>query len=834
MRIYPLVKSALYLAACACALPGKAEIVPDGTANSLVVPNGSSFVIEGGTAAGANLFHSFSEFSLPTGSEAFFKNAVSIENILTRVTGENISKVDGLIRANGNANLFLLNPNGIVFGQNARLDIGGSFLGTTANSIVFENGEQFSASDPVAPPLLTVNVPIGLQFNGQAREIRVRGEGHRFTTDDPAFAPIVGENNGLGLQVKPGSTLALVGGDLLLEGATLTAAGGRIELGGVGVGFVRLTSLPSRDGHQWRFNYDEISFFRDISLVRQAALDASGTGIGSMQIVGRQIMFSDGSIALLQNEGSQAFGVLHTEASESLTLTGTTPDGMFTTGFRQDTFGVGNAGNIEIMTGRLTILEGAQIFNQTHGEGNTGDTEIRATDSINLNGVSPFNPRATSLIANASFGVGSAGDLAVSTRHLSLVGGAVLSTTTFGAGSAGNLLVNATEAVESIGLEPRINSTSVISATSFGVGNAGSVIINTSRAILRDGGQIASTARGSGNGGRVILNASELLEVSGTVLELNRSSEIDASATMVSELFQQIFGLPPVPSGSPGDLEINTPLLSVKEGGLITVRNEGTGRAGNIQVNAETILLEAGGGIVASTRSGEGGNIQLNLEDGLQLRNGSFISSEAGGTGNGGNVAIDTDTIALLDNSSITANAFEGNGGNISITTRGIFPSADSSVTASSRFGVDGLVQITNPEVDSAAGLVQLQNNIIAPNSLIVAGCAVAQGNSFIITGRGGLPPNPEGQLTGDRPWADLRDLSAFRGDFGTNVSPKLIGRVEGAIVEANSWRVNERGEVELVAVLKAGEEAGDTISSLPPNCAGQELGYRYTKPSGY
>ena len=149
-----------------------AQITPDqtlGNESSVVTPNSiiraePGDLIEGGAARGSNLFHSFQDFNVGQLQRVYFANPAGIDNILSRVTGSNISNILGTLGVDGGANLFLLNPNGIVFGQNARLDIAGSFFASTANSLVFNNGTEFSATNPQAPPLLSITITPGLQY----------------------------------------------------------------------------------------------------------------------------------------------------------------------------------------------------------------------------------------------------------------------------------------------------------------------------------------------------------------------------------------------------------------------------------------------------------------------------------------------------------------------------------------------------------------------------------------------------------------------------------------------------------------------------------------------
>ena len=222
-------------------------VTSDGTLSTKVTsPDNLNFTITNGNQpnSGANLFHSFSQFSLPTGGSATF-NLVSTPNISTifsRVTGGSVSNIDGLIQTTNNSNLvslFLLNPNGIIFGPNAKLNIGGSFIATTANSVKFFDGIEFSAVNPTSSGLLTVSAPIGLDFGQNSKGITVQNTGHRLI--DKIFVPTDRSQSPVGLQINGGHTLALIGGEVNLSGGIITTnGGGHLEVGGVSDGQVGL------------------------------------------------------------------------------------------------------------------------------------------------------------------------------------------------------------------------------------------------------------------------------------------------------------------------------------------------------------------------------------------------------------------------------------------------------------------------------------------------------------------------------------------------------------------------------------------------------------------
>ncbi|WP_141699641.1 S-layer family protein [Nostoc sp. KVJ20] len=772
-----------------------AQVTPDGTLNTTVSQSGNNFTITNGDRVGNNLFHSFSQFSVPTNGSAFFNNASDVQNIFSRVTGGSVSYIEGLIQANGGANLFLLNPSGIIFGANAQLNIGGSFIGTTANSIKFTDGVEFSAINSPATPLLSINVPVGLQMGSNPASITVQGTGHSLS--NPGGLPLVTQNpSPTELRIQPGKTLALVGGNLELKGATLTAKQGQVELGSVsGAGLVSL--LPTVQGYT--LGYEDGQNFGDIQLAERSLLDISGVNAGSVQIRGRHIQFTDGSLVLARNLGNLPGGDIRLQATEAIDLIGTTFDSTIRSGVRTEAVGVAASGNISVITPRLTLQQGGGLNSNSVGVAPSGNIHIDAT-AIEMSGFSPINPNSVSTLSTSVYGSGNAGDISIKANSLLVSNGASLISATFGRGSSGKVAIS-TNHTTVMGQSPA-GQYSNISSTTFATGNAKTLTLDTAKLQILDGGAVATTTFFAGNGGDISINATESIEISGR--SRNNNSSINSSTTRLIPQLRQRFGLPDILTANAGSVSITTPNLTVTDGGTVSVTSQGSGNGGSLNITANTIRLDRQGSIQAQTESGDGGNIALQVGKLLLLRDNSAIAATAGGNGDGGNININAPIITGLENSDIIANAIKGQGGNIQITTQGIFGlklsdqlTPDSDITASSQFGLSGTVQVNTIGVDPNSGLVQLPANVVDPSQKIATGCAGNEGSRFVATGRGGVPQNPTQQVTSNRIWSDIRDISAYRTNSEITAqippSPKVID-------QATSWHRNPQGKIELVA----------------------------------
>jgi filamentous hemagglutinin family protein len=764
------------------------NIALDGTLGEQKTLSGPNYIIRqtDGQTVGNNLFHSFGKFGLDRGEAATFQSSANIANIFSRVTGNSPSKIDGLIATMGTrANLFLMNPNGIIFGKNASLDIKGSFVATTANAIQFGDRGFFSATNPQPPILLTVK-PSAFFFN--------------------QISPAAITNRAKeGLEVTKGNSIVLLGGDIDFDGGKLKAPEGRIELGGLSEpGRVTL----AQQGNNLNLTFPLQVARSDISFAKKASIDVSGEGGGAIQIQGRQVRLADESKITAETRGENGKGIV-------------------------------------IGAQTLTIQGGAQISSATRGRGKGGNIDIDASESVELIGTSGEIDRPSKIATDSQSGknngggnnrnnnrdrqetVGDPGRLRIRTRELLIREGARISSSVSGQKPKNQNVSNdptisivATDSVTIIGTSPGERRSSSISVqTSRGNKDAGNIAIATRHLILQDGAEISAATFGAGNGGSIAIDA-DTVEVVGASATGKRISRIFAGVGDPEEVGRDNDSGDNANiekneiTGDGGNIEILSKRLAIADEAQISVNEEGIGKAGNINITTDFLTLDSQGQITASTQSGNGGNIDLTANNLLILRRESDIRTDAGvagAGGDGGNIDIFARFIIATpsENSDITANAFEGKGGNINITTDGIFgiefrqqPTSQSDITASSRFGLNGTVFLNILEVNPVYGLAKLPSTTVDSASLIAQDvCAikedrVAGGSSFALVGKGGLPNNPNeplSNLTGTVEWANP--------DVGEqDLSSEIEIESNPVIQEAQGWIQNPDGTIALVA----------------------------------
>jgi filamentous hemagglutinin family protein len=737
-----------------------AQVTPDNTLpdNTVVTNEGNKIQIDGGTTRGGNLFHSFQDFSVPNAKEAVFDNADTIDNILSRVTGGNESVINGGISAKGSANVFLINPAGIIFGENAFLNVGGSFIGSTADSFLFPDDSEYSATNTDNAPVLTINAPIGLGFREAPQPIT---NASRFDID-----------NSTGLSVPKDSTLALIGGEISSKGGFLSTEGGRIELGSVGANSkISLTKIDQG----WDFSYEGVENFQDLNLTKQAVVETRGANSGDIEVQARNISLLGGSsLGIITFQGKA--GDLKVAATDSVRVSGISADSVdnyTSSAILAQTVPMStvDGGNITIETANLKINNGGFISTVTLGSGNGGDIRIDASKSIELTGTVPasastrIKPSTVSTeVASVPSATGDGGDLTVNTSTLTIKEGAQMSAIARNSGNGGVLTINADKSILLDGFAPQAEFTDLERSGIFvsaqpsikdesgkivtTTGNGGKLNLTTENLTIEEGAAISAGTFSLGDGGNANLNVNRLV--------VRNGSEIRVSS---------LLGKDPLDTqrGDGGTLNINAKeSVEVTGTGNINGANvkssllatgESNGDAGNINLNSKSLEVSNDGRISAATVAGEGGNIDLQVDDSIRLQDDSLISAAAKGEANGGNINLDTDFIVAGPdgNNDILASAKEqGTGGNIQIDAESVFgievrPQNDQTNDLDATGGVDGQVIINTPDTDITQGILEAPENLVEVERTVERVCSNDNSdlvsNNLVVNGKGGVSP---------------------------------------------------------------------------------------------
>jgi filamentous hemagglutinin family protein len=638
------------------AMTTHAAITLDGSMGPKKVLTGPNYTIGEnlGTLKGDNLFESFGKFDLLAGESATFTGKAGIENIIGRVTGGSLSSIDGLIRCTiDGADLFLLNPYGVMFGPNASLDVKGSFHVSTADYLKFSDGGRFYA-DLAKSSVLSVASP----------------EAFGFLSSNPAGISIKGST----LQVGSGYTLSVVGGNIDISGGNLYAPGGRINLVSVASPGEVVFNAPD-------MGVGSFGSLGNITMSNGAAVSTGGTAGGTVFIRGGQLKI--------------------TSTADSLSEIDSTTLGNSN----------GSAVGIDINLRDKLILYGGQIFALTYGAGRTGDIKISA-GSVQVGG-DPINSTNTGIgnfsvasgrcgnveitagsllvndgayVENYVTGAGAGGNIGLNVGNLQLQNGSVIFAGSGGQGKGGNLKVSANDVL--------LSGNSSVGALTSATNDGGHLGVATKTLEILDGAYLFSITSGTGNGGNVDVKADSIFiqgsstpniftgiiassTNSGKGGNINVVSSGDLQMTNYADLQASTFG-----TGDCGSITVRTGSLEVMDASRIisnAIYGPGIGKAGNIYVTSKNILMSGlqhstdpfgadATGIFGENQDGPGGLVSI-TSNSLVITNRAGISTSSYGKGLGGNVNINASDLQLLNGSQIIAGAFgSGNGGEVNIT----------------------------------------------------------------------------------------------------------------------------------------------------------------------
>ncbi len=685
-----------------------AEIVTDGTLGQSGALLGPDYLIgaDSGRQSGGNLFHSFQDFNLNSSESATFSGPNSINNIINRVTGGNPSDINGLIRSTiPDADMYFLNPYGIMFGSNAKLDVQGGFHASTANYLrLGENGRFYAdlsenSSLSIAPPSA-----FGFWAN-PVTPISVKGSQ---------------------LSVGEGKTFSIIGGDLQINRqAAISAAAGRINMAGVasqGEVVLKNSELDvssfSQSGDIAVIDKSIIQtsgesggniFIRSGQLfVNDSDIDAKTLGSqngGSVDIQANEVLFSDGAVINGHTFGSGTGVDINIRATESVSFTGENSEGRRTRIFarlgntgdaKKENINIGDAGTIFIKAKNIYLKGGAGISVSSFTQGKGGDIVLNAQENIIVEGKNSADRR--SYIASTSSyegeNGGDGGRILLEAENVSFIGGSYINSGTYGAGkgsdvliTAKNINVNKGSYIIAVAYESgnagtvtlradRINLTGVrddddgngsiiyvsTSVNSTG-GNAGDIFVEAQDILLADGGGFSSISFGPGNAGNVQVYATGTITIIGASqggwgATINSSSNPKREGTV---------------GGEGGNITIEAGQLIIKDGGAVaasSIAPEGvqSSKAGNITIRVQGAVELSGvnpygenedgfgsgiytNSIGVENNAGDAGNITLQAGF-LIIKDGAVIKGATNNDAQGGNINIHvTDQISVSGDS---------------------------------------------------------------------------------------------------------------------------------------------------------------------------------------
>lgn len=761
------------------------SIVSDGTLpNPTIVKEN---LITGGTQSGRNLFHSFDRFSVPVGQVAKFQPDSGIQNIITRVTGLKASVIDGEIQAPGN--FFLINPNGITFGAESTLNIGGSFFATTAPVLKFSDGKTFGSDRSTVAPVLSVNVPIGVQWGLQASGA-IRNFGNlsvpeTLTLIAPTMTFEQATATGRSVEIQAPTQLSLNqsqittsnGGTINIQVGDLTANSSLIDSSYITNPVTNpVTNLAFNQPAKLTIQGTGNLVFDRLSSVEAKTFPTVTNPGNPIEISGRSIVLRNGSAVKTYSLGEGNAGTITLNASDRIALldsrSGILPS---TTTISSSTFLGDNtrSGNISLTAPEITIANQALVQSTAvTSSQRTGDIRIAASRSIEVD---------NSIVSNLDFSDQVAGALTLQAPTVRIVNGSWIEANVFNNVRGSNISILANDRliisgkgtaittqtsgngrggdVYLHGNQIEVSEGAIVRTDTSGSGSGGNLSVLGQDIQIIEGGQLRSVSSGNGDSGNVQVNASDRILIKGQDVydPVSRFLIFSFNTSSASIRYIPPSELPPN-ADQRGILLLNNPIYSPEAVVIpvslnialndkytgIKASSYGRGKAGNIDLQAPLIDVRFFSLISnVSTDLGDSAKISIQAKT-VNLNNSTILSSTIRSK-NGGDIKIDADTINGKY-VSILASAIQGDGGLITLNVRDRLTLSDnSSITArSANLGKGGIIRINNDN-----GFIIAEAN---GNNDILATASQGQGGLVLIRSAGifNIVPRPNQTLSND------------------------------------------------------------------------------------
>ncbi|MFZ2724687.1 MAG: filamentous hemagglutinin N-terminal domain-containing protein [Methylococcaceae bacterium] len=718
-----------------------AQVITDGSMGAVKHLSGKIFIPQAlGTTAGQNLFHSFKTFNINQNESVTFTGSNDLKNVISRVTGGEISQLNGVLKSDiAHANFYFINPAGVFFGEGAKVDVPAAFHISTSDSLYFKDGQSFLAALNKSSQL-SIAEPANFGFlSNQAGDITIHNTGIYKSEFDK-------NSNYLGTHCQGDCFYIINHNDVLFNANNINFESGIL------LNYAGSVSLKANNIHLNHFSSIDTST-DDFRNAGDITMNAINIALKSSNIFSNANQKSTGHAGLINLQASQLFLIDAQGISGNAGIFGRT-------------YSIGHAGTALLKSAKIISENGAVLSVSTLGKGRGGDITIESGELIVDNGSISSNSNVAAL--------GNAGNIDITSDKLTVKNEGYINSTTFGVANAGTVTVQAKDLILSNGS---------IYSNARASGHGGAIMVTSDNISIEKGGKINSSSYGAGNAGNVFVSANNISIAGSSFLNTNplilkyanisalasESSTAQAGNVTVTanhSLYLDNGGYISVENDTtvnhpqlikPSVLSVSAADITLENNSAITTQSKGNTNAGHLKLAFSHLLEVNNASITTQAKTGDGGSLIIKGGELINLSHSDIYTATDSKqeTIKGGDVKI-TANVLLMNDARIIAKANKSNGGYADLYLKAIIPSENQlqingqtsnsfeSIGAPLNFIKTANSGWTTPQLNLSGSISTLNRNTLEVPDLNRDSCndASLQNSSLVRGSRGGIASN--------------------------------------------------------------------------------------------